>query len=46
MRILAPFDGADLGQLGRAGVRVRGQVRRYRLLFPLVNGLGLAALDQ
>jgi hypothetical protein len=46
MRVLAPFGGADLGQLGRAGVRVRGQVRRYRLFFPLVSGLGLAALDQ
>ena len=30
MRVLAPLGGADLGQLGRAGVRVRGQVRRDR----------------
>ena len=46
MRVLATLSRADLGQLGRAGVRVRGQVRRYCLLFPLVSRLGLTALDQ
>ena len=30
VRVLAALGGADLGQLGRAGVRVRGQVRRHR----------------
>ena len=46
VRVLAARGRADLGQLGRAGVRVRGQVRRDRLLFPLISGLGLAAPDQ
>ena len=46
VRVLAARGRADLGQLGRAGVRVRGQVRRDRLLFPLSSGLGLAAPDQ
>ena len=30
VRVLAPLGGADLGQLGRAGVRMRGPVRRHR----------------
>ena len=46
VRVLAALGRADLGQLGRAGVRVRGQVRRHRCRFPLVGRLGLAALDQ
>ena len=46
VRVLAAFGRADLGQLGRAGVRVRGQVRRDRGGFPLLGRLGLAALDQ
>ena len=46
VRVLAARGGADLGQLGRAGVRVRGQVRRDRRLLSLAGGLGLAALDQ
>ena len=46
VRVLAARGGADLGQVGRAGVRVPGQVRHYRLLFPLISGLGLAAPDQ
>ena len=46
VRVLAALGGADLGQLGRAGVRVRGQVRRHRRGFALRGRLGLAALDQ
>ena len=46
VRVLAALGGADLGQLGRAGVRVRGQVRRHRGGFALLGRLGLAALDQ
>ena len=46
VRVLAALGGADLGQLGRAGVRVRGQVRRHRRRLPFVGRLGLAALDQ
>ena len=34
VRVLAALGRADLGQLGRAGVRVRGQVRRDRRLLP------------
>ena len=37
VRVLAALGRADLGQLGRAGVRVRGPVRRYRRLFPFVR---------
>ena len=37
MRVLAARGGADLGQFGRAGVRMRGQVRRDR------GGLALRA---
>jgi len=46
VRVRAPLGRADLGQLGRAGVRVRSQVRRHRGLFAFVDRLGLAALDQ
>ena len=46
VRVLAALGRADLGQLGRAGVRMRGPVRRHRGLFPLVGRPGLAALDQ
>ena len=46
VRVLAALGRADLGQLYRAGVRMRGQVRRHRLLFPIVGGLGLAAFNQ
>ncbi len=46
MRVLAALGRADPGQLHRAGVRVRGQVRRHRRLFPLAGLLGRAALDQ
>ena len=35
MRVLAAFGRADLGELRRAGVRVRGQVRSHRRLFPV-----------
>ena len=45
-RVLAAFGRADLGQLGRAGVRVRGQVRRHRRLLPLSGRLGPAPRDQ
>ena len=46
VRVLGPFGGADLGQLGRAGVRVRGPVRRHRGGFAVRGRLGLAPLDQ
>ena len=46
VRVLAPLGGADLGQLGRAGERVRGQVRRYRGGLAILGLLGLTALDQ
>ena len=46
VRVLAALGRADLGQLGRAGVRVRGPVRRHRGFFPLLGRLGLAAADQ
>ena len=46
MRVLAPLGRADLGQLHRAGVRVRGQVCRHRSFFPLVSRLRLPAPDQ
>ena len=46
VRVLAALGRADLGQLHRAGVRMRSQVRHHRLLVPLVSRLGLTALDQ
>jgi hypothetical protein len=46
MRIPAAFGRADLGQLGRAGVRMGGLVGQNRCLFPFGGCLGLAALDQ
>ena len=46
VRVLAALGGADLGQLGRAGVRVRGQVRRDRGGLAILGRLGLPALDQ
>jgi hypothetical protein len=46
MRIPTTFGRADLGQLGRTGVRMSGPVGQNRRLFPLVARLGLAALDQ
>jgi hypothetical protein len=46
VRIRAARGRADLGQLGRAGVRVCRTVRRYRGRFPLLHCPGLAAADQ
>jgi len=46
MRVLAPRGRADLGQLGRAGVRVRGQVGRDRGGLAVPGLLGLPPLDQ
>ena len=46
VRVRAAFGGADLGQLDRAGVRMRGQVRRHRGLLALVSRPGTAAVDQ
>ena len=46
MRVRAALGRPDLGQLGRAGVRMRGQVRRHRSLFMFAGRRGLAALDQ
>ena len=46
LRVLAAFGCADLGQLHRAGIRVRSQVRRHRCCFPLVGRLGPPPPDQ
>ena len=46
VRIRAAFGSADLSQLGRAGIRMRGQVRRHRGLFAFASRPGLAALDE
>ena len=46
MRLPAAFGRADPGQLGRAGVRVRGQPGGHRCIFPLADRLGLATPDQ
>ena len=46
VQVLAALGGADLGQLGRAGVRVRGQVRRDRGGFAVRGRFGRAPLDQ
>jgi len=46
MRVLGPFGRADLGQFGRAGVRMRGQVCRYRGGFAVRGRLGRVPLDQ
>ena len=46
VRVLASLGCADLGHLGHAGIRVRGQVRRHRRLFAFGGRLGLAAGDQ
>ena len=40
VRVHAALGRADLGQLGRAGVRMRGPVRRHRGLFALVGRPG------
>jgi hypothetical protein len=39
VRVLATLGRADLGHLYRAGVRMRGQVRRHRNFFPFVSRL-------
>ena len=46
MGVLAPRSGAGLGQLGRAGIGVCGQVRRDRGGLAFLGLLGLPALDQ
>jgi hypothetical protein len=46
VRVRAARGGADLGHLGRAGVRMRGLVRRHRGLFPFLGRPGLTARDQ
>ena len=46
VRVLGAFGGADLGQLGRAGVRMRCPVGRHRGGFAVRGRLGLAPLDQ
>jgi hypothetical protein len=46
MRVFGSRGGADPGQLGRAGVRARGQVRRYRGGLAVLGLLGLPTLDQ
>jgi hypothetical protein len=46
MRGLAALGGTDLGQFGRAGVRVRGPVRRYRSGFAVRDRLRPVPLDQ
>ena len=44
--VRAAFGRADLGQLGRAGVRTGGPVRRHRGRFPLLSRPGLAPRDE
>jgi hypothetical protein len=46
MRVAAAFGRADFGELGRAGVRVRGQPGGYSCLFPFGGRLGLPRPDQ
>jgi hypothetical protein len=46
VRVPAARGRADLGHLGRAGVRVRGPVRRHRGLLPLIRRPGPAAPGQ
>jgi hypothetical protein len=45
MRVLAALGRADLGQLGRAGIRMRGQVRHDRGGLAILGRLGLPTLD-
>ena len=46
VRVRAALGRADLGQLGRAGIRMGGQVGRDRGGLAILGLLGLAALDQ
>jgi len=46
MRVRAARGGADLGQLARAGIRVRGPVGRHRRGFAFPGCPGRARLDQ
>ncbi len=46
VRVRAARDGTELGHLGRAGVWMRGQVRRHCGLFAFAGRLGLPAIDE
>ena len=46
VRVRTALRRADLGQLGRGGVRMGGQVRRHRGVLVFAGRRGLAALDE
>jgi hypothetical protein len=46
MRVPAPSGRPDVGELGRAGVRVGGQEGGHCCVFPFGGCLGLPTLDQ